>query len=488
MKRYKSGFDVPIIGTIHPKGSVVKRNPDGTISVIIPQTFAEIKKYNPYHGSDGRFTGAGGAKSTVPNSKISFIPDRRILSTDAPPASKPASTFIRKDPPPKKTLKAYKVFYAKDGKLYPPMVANPGGQDTPVGVWLDAQEGTRAADSKTGRKQVKAGGKGTQGGSGTLAYRPGWHLGEFPEAKQFARVNPENGKKELFPKDFVWAECEIAADRNYQEKAMSYGYNKNGKFQHSLAGLPELPKDGYYKYRTNPNPDTAEWFITGAMKVNRILNDKETDKLLRDRGITPPKRQGGRIDDVTKLGFTSDGQIAKSERKEKMAKMFEDIKALFEKPKEIEKFNPYHDALGRFTSGNAATSFTYRPGASKAHNRSIAREVVRTGKYGNNKRMVGTRVDETASGTNVYQPKNKGGRLIGNAVRQYNRSERQSNSGYTESARERKNRLDRERNASGKSNTTLGRTNGKDKVAAQNRKGNPVYRMLQGNKRPKKAS
>lgn len=31
----------------------------------------------------------------------------------------------------------YKVFYrGKDGKLYPPMVANPGGADTPVGVWM----------------------------------------------------------------------------------------------------------------------------------------------------------------------------------------------------------------------------------------------------------------------------------------------------------------------------------------------------------------
>ena len=29
---------------------------------------------------------------------------------------------------------AYKVFKVKNGKLYPPMVANPGGADTPIGV------------------------------------------------------------------------------------------------------------------------------------------------------------------------------------------------------------------------------------------------------------------------------------------------------------------------------------------------------------------
>lgn len=45
---------------------------------------------------------------------------------------------------------------------------------------------------------------------------------------------------------------------------------------------------------------------------------------------------------------------------------------------EVLKFNPYHDRLGRFTSGGSATSFTYRPGASKAHDNAIAREKKRT--------------------------------------------------------------------------------------------------------------
>ena len=44
---------------------------------------------------------------------------------------------------------------------------------------------------------------------------------------------------------------------------------------------------------------------------------------------------------------------------------------------EIEKFNPYHDQLGRFTTAGGATSFTYRPGASVAHDNAIAREKAR---------------------------------------------------------------------------------------------------------------
>ena len=203
---------------------------------------------------------------------------------------------IRTKPAPKNTGIGYKVFYLKDGKLYPPMVANQGGVDTPVGVWLDAEEGTRAGVSKTGRPQVKQGGKGTQGGSGTLAYRPGWHLGEIPYAIQFNRKD-ESGDRTLFPADFVWAEVEYANDVDYQEEAMSYGMNANGKFQHSLAGLPKLPADGSYRYRTNPNPETDPWIISGAMKVNRVLTPTEVDKMVIDAGREPQKRQEGAVTD-----------------------------------------------------------------------------------------------------------------------------------------------------------------------------------------------
>lgn len=205
---------------------------------------------------------------------------------------------VREDDAPENTGVGYKVFVLKGGQLYPPMVANPNGAATPVGVWLDADAAPVAGESKTGRKQVKAGGKGTQGGSGKLAYRPGWHLGEIPYALQFNRLNPETGERELFPKDFVWAEVEYAADVDYQEEAMSYGYNANGKFQHSLAGLPKLPVNGSYKYRTNPNPETDEWVITGAMKVNRILKPSEVDEMVREAGREPQQRQAGAVTDA----------------------------------------------------------------------------------------------------------------------------------------------------------------------------------------------
>ena len=259
----------------------------------------KIKKYNHNHGADGRFTTGSGLSEY--------------------------GGMIRKDPPPKNARTGYKAFVVKDGKLYPPMVANPNGVDTPIGVWLDAQEGERAGESKTGRPQVKSGGKGTKGGSGKLAYRPGWHLGDIPLATQFYTTNKETGEREMYP-NLVFAECKFDADHDYQSEAMSYGYNSNGKFQHSLAGLPKIPKGGCYTYRTNPNPNTRPWYISGSMKVERILTDAEASKIIREAGETPMKRKGGEL------------------TQEKLDELMGEVK----------KYNHNHDpATGRFTSGSS---------------------------------------------------------------------------------------------------------------------------------------
>lgn len=52
----------------------------------------------------------------------------------------------------------------------------------------------------------------------------------------------------------------------------------------------------------------------------------------------------------------------------------------FDEIEEVEKFNPYHDSLGRFSTADGAASFTYAPGRSKAHDNAIAREKERHAK------------------------------------------------------------------------------------------------------------
>ena len=190
---------------------------------------------------------------------------------------------------PKNIGIGYKVFYLKNGKLYPPVIANDNAQETPIGVWLPASSPNIVGYTlKDHRPQVASGGAGTRGRSlGNLAFRPGWHLGEIPYAEQFLRKKTYNGKK-VWPDNLVWARVEYSNDVDYQDEAMSYGYSKNGNFRHSYAGLPKIPKNGSYRYRTNPNPKTVPWIITGAMKVNKILSFDEVDQILRQKGIEPP--------------------------------------------------------------------------------------------------------------------------------------------------------------------------------------------------------
>ena len=105
---------------------------------------------------------------------------------------------------------------------------------------------------------------------------------------------------------------------DYQEEAMSYGYTKNGKFQHSYAGLPRVPVNGAYTYRTNPNPETDPWIITGAMRVKRLLTPSEVDKMVKEAGREPQKRQSNAITDAEvvelnkKMGLSSPTAIVDS--------------------------------------------------------------------------------------------------------------------------------------------------------------------------------
>ena len=91
---------------------------------------------------------------------------------------------------------------------------------------------------------------------------------------------------------------------------------------------------------------------------------KANDEIILDRKLN---------DDIKEV--TED--IMSSFGSEPMAKSFSEI---------VEKFNPYHDRLGRFATAGGATSFTYAPGKSKAHDMAIAREKERNAnpasKYG----------------------------------------------------------------------------------------------------------
>jgi hypothetical protein len=175
---------------------------------------------------------------------------------------------------PQKTVKAYKLFRTKgDGKLYPLFVN--ADKPVPMGEWLEAEEGPQ------GKAQGKVKSK-----LGDLAYRPGWHAGDLPMATHIGgKSDPSLKKPDYRPDNHVWAEVEMAADKDWQSVADSRGKGVKAHI------TDQVPFGGFYRYKTNPNM-TGNWLIGGNMKVNRVLPDEEV-KAINDAAGTAdlPRRQ-----------------------------------------------------------------------------------------------------------------------------------------------------------------------------------------------------
>lgn len=168
---------------------------------------------------------------------------------------------------PQKTVKAYKLFRTKgDGKLYPLFVN--ADKPVPMGEWLEAEEGPQ------GKAQGKVKSK-----LGDLAYRPGWHAGDLPMATHIGgKSDPSLKKPDYRPDNHVWAEVEMAADKDWQSVADSRGKGVKAHI------TDQVPLGGFYRYKTNPNM-TGNWLIGGNMKVNRVLPDEEV-KAINDQAGT----------------------------------------------------------------------------------------------------------------------------------------------------------------------------------------------------------
>nr|CAI9751833.1 DarB-like antirestriction [Caudoviricetes sp.] len=224
------------------------------------------------------------------------------------------------------TKKGYAVFVVKtdkDGKvekLVPKMLSNDPG--APTGVWLDADTGHLKRDedgnplqNSIGRAAVSVNGRQSGGmGSNKLSWRPGKHLALYPNASQFAKKNG------MIPSNVVFFEVEYAADeklhKQYQRDAWSYGTDEKGEYNNTLGGLPYIPEDSYYVYRTNQIADGATpMVITGAYKINRALSDDEARKLNEANGGMWFDREGGDLteDKMREMGLDEAGLQALSD-------------------------------------------------------------------------------------------------------------------------------------------------------------------------------
>jgi hypothetical protein len=180
-------------------------------------------------------------------------------------------------PAPKKTVTAYKLFRVdakKPGQLFPLFVD--ANTPVPVGEWLDAEAGELTSSGKVKSKL------------GPLAYRPGWHAGDLPLATHIG----EGGQPPTHrPANQVWAEVELAADKDWQAEANKRGTNPKGKIVPVKAHITDqLPVGGHYRYKTNPNM-TGEWMISGTMKVIRVLTDAEVAEVNSAVGLADLPRK-----------------------------------------------------------------------------------------------------------------------------------------------------------------------------------------------------
>ena len=183
---------------------------------------------------------------------------------------------------PKKTVKAYKLFRVNEknnGQLFPLFVH--ADKAVPFGTWIKAAIGEEVDKTKTGNRQVKS-------KLGPLAFRPGWHSGDFPVASHIGdKANKEDTAPSVRPTNQVWAEIEVANDFDWQTEATNRAEKtKAGGINLRTAHITDrLPDNGYYKYKTNSNM-TGSWLISGEMKVNRILSDEEVKSINKENNAS----------------------------------------------------------------------------------------------------------------------------------------------------------------------------------------------------------
>jgi N12 class adenine-specific DNA methylase len=227
---------------------------------------------------------------------------------------------LREQVPPKKTRTAYAVFVVKKHKdgsvsLHPKMIEGDEVGAPPL-TWLNADTGAIKRDADGNPKQNTKGRVSVTDSHGApLAWRPGKHLAPYPNASQFAVEGETKGVRDKMPDNIVFFEVEYAADRDYQMEAWEYGVNANGKYEHSQAGLPYIPKDGFYIYRTNANPKIPAMIITGAYKIKRALTDAEAKELNQKMGGEWFERKGGKpvtSETLSEMGLDKEGLTEKA--------------------------------------------------------------------------------------------------------------------------------------------------------------------------------
>ena len=176
---------------------------------------------------------------------------------------------------PNKTVKAYKLFKAKATKPdeYFPLFVR-ANESVPVGEWTPAKMGKLLEDGSVDSE------------IGALAFRPGWHAGDYASATHIGgKATGKGGDVDYRKADQIWAEVEMGDDVDWQKVADDRARIKaDGEPDASTAHITDqIPEGGFYRYKTNPNMQ-GNWMIGGEMKVNRVMTPDEVKRIGEETG------------------------------------------------------------------------------------------------------------------------------------------------------------------------------------------------------------
>lgn len=298
------------------------------------RAFGEIKKFNPYHGSDGRFTTGSGATSFTIRTKN---PHKQHLVGDA--VVKEAANKIR-------NLDHEEMFIiSPEGRRRYSKVGESGQVTNKIG---DMRENAPGAVLMHNHPS-----------GGTFSSSDLHELGYMP--KEIRAITPEG--------DYVMRSASDGEMPNWVGLKDSLESVQDG-FKSEIQLRKEIYKQKYEdSYNREVGSFAQKWVDakdSGAPKetLDELYGEwsKANDKWNEEH----PKEE--RNAEATKAYLDQWHQYYQEHAEEY------GIDYKFEPVTDIKKFNPYHGKDGRFSTSSGAASFTYKPGKSTAHDNAIARE------------------------------------------------------------------------------------------------------------------
>lgn len=397
-------------------------------SNMVAKSFFDVLKFNPYHDRRGRFTTAGGAAS------MTFRPGASVAHDNAIAREKERHERIMPTAAQAKTLKGIEsrtrnlkkeqlrvvdregnVVMQKQGDKHSVGFSRGEARDTMYGnitIHNHPDGGTFSTPDLScigyGATEIRAASPEGTYVLRNLRHKEKWISGQ----KSWVDMQEDLEAASLDFKSHFSLKKEVRSTFTEDQAKIDGITQKWKKAKDSGASQEELDK--YYKeydsaaaiLRTKVEAATRtaytnqyhEWyrkhsaeygleyeFIPVSTRARKSFYDDamvNDISIVKSDSIVLDEKMNKDIEELTDaimVELIGENPIKKRD----IAKSFADIV----------KFNPYHDSRGRFTTAGAASSFTYRPGASVAHDRAIEREKERV----KNAEKVITRTDRMAS-------------------------------------------------------------------------------------------